>query len=106
MIKPWLIHQNQAFRSKSQYSFSWEKGGCSPSLPGWLHPLVVALERGSLAPGAVQIVQLAEGALCPDAETPHVAPGSEAQQVQLVHVEQSDSWRKPGKAIPLVCNSN
>lgn len=54
----------------------------SPSLgegEPWLHSLVVALERGRLAPGAVQIVQLAEGALGPDAETPHVAPGSEAQ---------------------------
>lgn len=93
-IKPRLIHHTQASRSKSSIPFPEKEGA---AVPAWLHSLVVALERGSLAPGAVQIVQLAEGALCPDAETPHVAPGSQAQQVQLVHVQQSDSCRKQAK---------
>ena len=68
--------------------------------------LIVALQRSSFAPGAVQIIQLAEGTFRPNAETPNVAPGSKPQQVQLVHVEKSNSYRKTDKPIPLICNEN
>lgn len=59
-----------------------------------LHLLVVTLQSGRLAPGAVQIIQLAESAFSPNAETPNVATRSKSQQVQLVHIKKSNSCRK------------
>lgn len=53
--------------------------------------LVVNLQGGRLTPGAVQVIQLAESAFCPDAEAPNVTTGSKSQEVQFVHVLQSDA---------------
>lgn len=75
---------------------------CNPSVA--LHLLVVALERGGFAPGAVQVVQLAERAFRPNAETPNVAPRGESQQVQLVHIEKSNSCRETDKPTPSICD--
>jgi len=55
------------------------------------HSLVVFLDTGSLAPGAIQLIQLAESTLGPDAETPNVATGGEPQEVQFVDVLQCDA---------------
>lgn len=57
------------------------------------YSLVVNLQGGSLAPCAVQVIQLAESTLGPDAEPSNVTTGSEPQKVQFVHVQQSDACK-------------
>lgn len=52
----------------------------------FLHLLVINLLGGRLTPGAVKIVQLAESALCPDAEASNMATRSKSQQIHFVHV--------------------
>lgn len=63
--------------------------------------LVVTLQSGGFAPGAIQIIQFAEGAFSPNAETPNVATRSESQQVQLVHIKESNSYRKTDTPLQL-----
>lgn len=53
--------------------------------------LVADLQGGRFAPGAVQVVQLSESTLCPDAETSNVSSGSKSQEVQFVYVQKSNS---------------
>lgn len=116
MIKRWRINKNRHSGRSASHQLPRKNqhhwGLVAPSLfcpaprgPGrWgLRLLVVALQRSSFAPGAVQIIQLAEGAFSPNAETPNVAPGSESQQVQLVHIEESDSCGEMGKPVTSVC---
>lgn len=57
------------------------------------HSLVADLQGSRFAPGAVQLVQLAESTLCPDAEASNVTTGGKPQEVQLVHVLQSDAFK-------------
>lgn len=59
-----------------------------------LYLLIVALQSSRFAPGAIQIIQLAEGTFSPNAETPNVATRSKSQQIQLVHIQKSNSYRK------------
>ena len=63
------------------------------------YSLVVNFLGGGLAPGAVETVQLAEGAFCPDAETTHMSTGSQLQQVQLVHILQCDAFERNYKGL-------
>ena len=56
------------------------------------YSLVAALQGGRFTPGAVQLVQLTESTLSPDAEASDVTTGSESQEVQFVHVLQSDAF--------------
>ena len=60
----------------------------------WLllkHSLVALLQGRRFAPGAVQLIQLAESTLGPDAEASNVTTRGEPQEVQFVHVLQSDA---------------
>lgn len=57
------------------------------------YSLVADLQGGGFAPGAVQLVQLAESALGPDAEAADVTTGGEPQEVQFVHVLQGDAFK-------------
>lgn len=60
--------------------------------PGLIDYLLVAnLQGGRFAPGAVQLIQLAESTLCPDAETSDVSSRSKSQEVQFVYVQKSNS---------------
>jgi len=54
--------------------------------------IVVVLDGGALAPGAVQLIKLAESTLSPDAEAPNVTTRGEPQEVQFVDVLQGDAW--------------
>lgn len=63
----------------------------------WLidYLLVANLQGGRFAPGAVQLIQLAERTLCPDAETSNMSSRSKSQEVQFVYVQKSNScWGK------------
>lgn len=57
------------------------------------YSLVVDLQGRRFAPGAVELIQLAESTLCPDAEASNVSTRGESQEVQFVHVLQSDAFR-------------
>lgn len=58
------------------------------------YSLVVDLQGGRFTPGAVQLIQLAESALGPDAEASDVTTRGEPEEVQLVHALQSDACIK------------
>merc|ERR1719209_288145 len=58
----------------------------------WLGQVPSSLGSASLAPSAVQTVELLEGRLSPDAEPSHVASCGELQQVQVVHLHCVNSW--------------
>lgn len=57
----------------------------------FMYSLVVHLHRGRFTPGAVQLIQLAESTLSPDAEASNVTSRGEPEKVQFVHVLQSDT---------------
>lgn len=57
----------------------------------WLRQVVVALELGLLAPGAVQSVQSLDGRFRPDAEASDVATRSQLLQVQFVNGQAFDA---------------
>lgn len=56
------------------------------------YSLVARLQGGRFTPGAIQLIQLAESTLSPDAEASNVSSRSEPQEVQFVHVLQSDAY--------------
>ena len=56
------------------------------------YSLVANLQGGRFTPGAVQLIQLAESALGPDAEASNVTTRGEPQEVQFVHILQSDTF--------------
>jgi len=63
---------------------------CVGHLVHW--QVVAGFQGGRFTPGAVQLIQLAEGTLGPDAEASNMTTRGEPQEVQFVHVLQSDAW--------------
>ena len=57
------------------------------------YSLVAQFKGGGFTPGAIQLIQLAESALSPDAEASNMTTRGEPQEVQFVHVLQSDACR-------------
>jgi len=57
-----------------------------------LRQVVIRLQGGRCGPGSVERIQLGQRALRPDAEPSHVATGSQREQVQLLDVEERDTW--------------
>jgi len=58
----------------------------------WLWQAEVVLGGRLLLVGAVDVVELLEGRLGPDAEATQVTTWSDLQQVQALNVEESDAW--------------
>ena len=57
-----------------------------------LWQVVIGLHGGRRRPRAVKRVQFAESTLGPNAETTDVTTGGQREQIQLLHVQQRNSW--------------